>query len=100
MDAAIPNDTVLVAPTRTVTAERSTLVCIVCPGCGPVLRPSDRAFTSRPSTTLRVGMVSDHHAGTGRLVEHLNSARRSRWRSVAARPVNVSSRLPWARLST
>ena len=28
------------------------------------------------------------------------SARRSRWRRVAERPVNVSSRLPWARLST
>ena len=47
VDAAISNDTDLVAPSRTVTAERSTLVCIVCPGCGPVLRPGDRAFAFR-----------------------------------------------------
>ena len=45
------------------------------------------------------GMVSDRRAGTTRL-KHLNSARRSGWRSVAERPLNVSSRLPWARLST
>ena len=30
-------------------AERSTLVCIVCPGCGPELHPGDRAFASRPT---------------------------------------------------
>lgn len=67
MDAAISNDTDLVAPTRTVTAERSTLVCIVYPGCGPELRPGDRAYASRPSTTLRAGMASDRRAGTARL---------------------------------
>lgn len=75
VDAAISNDTDLVAPIRTVTAERSTPACIVCPGCGPVLRPGDRAFAFRPNTTLRAGMASDRRAETGCLVKHLNSAR-------------------------
>lgn len=32
------------------------------------------------NTTLRVGMASDHRAGTARLLKHLNGPRRSRWR--------------------
>ena len=59
MDAAISNDTGLVAPTRTVTAVRSTLVCIVCPGCGPVLHPGNRAFASRPDTMPCTSMGTD-----------------------------------------
>lgn len=51
-------------------------------------------------SAFRAGMASDRHVKTARLMKHLNSARRSRWRSVAEKRLNVSSRSPWTHFST